>query len=175
MMSMSSPDNKKTGSIPVTLYGMMLALALVLSYLETMIPVPFAVPGVKWGLPNLVTVLLLYTRGPVPALSINLMRILVSGFLFGGLSAILFSLSGALLSFAGMLLLKQLPCFSAAGVSCAGGILHNIGQTACAAWIVKTYSVWYFVPPLLIAGAITGFLLGIISLRLLPLMKRFLH
>ena len=151
---------------------MLLALALVLSYVEALVPVPFPVPGIKLGLPNLMTVLLLYTYGWKEALLVNLLRILLNGFLFGGMSAILFSLAGALFSFAVMLILKRTNRFGVQGVSAAGGTAHNIGQILVAAWMVKTAGVLSLVAPLLVAGVLTGLAIGAAASVLLPYMKR---
>lgn len=152
---------------------MMLALALVLSYVEALVPVPFPVPGIKLGLPNLMTVLLLYTYGWREAAAVNLLRVVLNGFLFGGMSAILFSLAGAVLSFAVMLVLKRSDRFGIPGVSAAGGVAHNIGQIAVAALTVKTAGVVAFVAPLLVAGVLTGAAIGACAGVLLPYMKRF--
>ena len=158
----------------VTTLGMMLALALVLAYIEAIVPMPFGVPGMKLGLPNLMTVLLLYTYGWKEAILVNLLRIFLSGFMFGGMSAILFSLAGALVSFLVMLLLKKTDRFGAAGVSAAGGVAHNVGQMGVAAMMVKTAGVLYFAAPLLIAGCLTGAAIGAAATALLPYLKRII-
>lgn len=152
--------------------GLMLALALILSYIESLIPLPFGGPGMKLGLSNLMTVVLLYLYGAREALSVNLLRILLSGLLFGGFSAILFSLAGAIVSFAVMVALKGSRRFGIPGVSAAGGVAHNAGQMLVAAWTVKTYGVLYLIPPLVIAGCITGFAIGIAAMRLFPVIRR---
>ena len=146
--------------------GLLLALALIFAYVETLIPVPFGVPGMKLGLPNLMTVLLLYRYGAKEALCVNLLRIVLSGFLFGGFQSILFSLSGALFSFAGMVLLDM------AGVSLAGGVLHNLGQLLTAAFVVKTAGILYYAPALAVSGCVTGLAIGALAKRLLPLIKK---
>ena len=148
-------------------YGVLLAFALVLSYVESLIPFFFGVPGMKLGLPNLVVVLLLFAGnskgGARSGALINLLRIVLAGFLFGSMFGILFSLAGAFVSFAGMLLIKSTGKFSILGVSVAGGVLHNIGQLLVAAFIVKTAGILYDAPFLVIAGALTGALNGIIA------------
>lgn len=145
----------------------MTALALILSYVETLIPVNFGIPGAKLGLANLVTVLILFRQGWRDAFLLAVARILLSGFIFGSLSAILYSLAGGILSLAGMTALKKTDAFSVAGVSVAGGVLHNIGQLLTAMFAVQTYQVGYYLPFLLLAGAATGFLTGIISREVL--------
>lgn len=143
--------------------GMYLALALICSYVESLIPFYFGVPGVKLGLTNIVVVLLLYTIGAKEAFGISLMRILLAGFLFGNPFSILYSLSGGILSFLVMYLLKKTEKLKVITVSVAGGLMHNMGQLLVAALVVENYHVLYYLPVLLIAGFVTGFLIGILS------------
>ena len=112
---------------------MLLAFALILGYVEALIPLPFGVPGMKLGLPNLAVLITMYRFGNKEALTVNVARVFLGGFLFGNLSAVLYSLSGALVSFLVMLAIKRLPCFSITGVSVAGGTAHNCAQHACGA------------------------------------------
>lgn len=142
---------------------MYLALALICSYVESLIPFYFGVPGVKLGLTNIVVVLLLYTIGAKEAFGISVMRILLAGFLFGNPFSILYSLSGGLLSFLVMYLLKKTEKLKVITVSVAGGLMHNMGQLLVAALVVENYHVLYYLPVLLIAGFVTGFLIGILS------------
>ena len=140
------------------------AFAIILSYVEVLIPINFGIPGMKLGLANLLIVLSLYYLGTKEALMINVVRIIIIGFLFGNLFSILFSLSGGVLSFLFMYLLKKMKIFGIISVSAIGGISHNIGQLIIAAFVVSTYSILYYVPVLIIAGLITGVLIGIIAL-----------
>lgn len=142
------------------LIGILTALALVLSYVELLLPVFFFIPGAKLGLANLVTVLLLYQYDAGTAAGVSFFRVLAAGFLFGSLSGILYSLSGAVLSLAVMALLKRKGRFSVRGVSTAGGIAHNIGQLFTATAVLESPAVLYYLPFLLAAGAATGFLNG---------------
>lgn len=151
--------------------GMMLAFALILGYAESLLPFSFGIPGIKLGLPNLAVVLLLYRSGVRRAFWIDLLRILLNGFLFGNLYGILYSLAGGLLSFLVMVAAKETGRFrfglSVTGVSIAGGVFHNAGQIAVAAFVVETAGLYYYLPPLLAAGAGTGFLIGLVSERIL--------
>lgn len=151
--------------------GFFLAMALILSYVESLIPFSFGIPGIKLGLPNLVVVLLLYRRGAKEAVTVNFLRIILSGFLFSNLYAILYALAGAALSFGAMLLAKRARCFSVAGVSVAGGVFHNIGQIIVAMLVVETVYVGYYLPFLIIAGTVTGAVLGIADLKLMPYLR----
>ena len=152
--------------------GMFLAAALILGYVESLIPFSFGIPGIKLGLANLAVLLALYRIGTKEAFLIDVLRIVLSGFLFGSLYSILYSMAGGVLSFLAMLLLKKATRSSVLFVSMAGGISHNIGQLAVAALVVETKGLFYYLPPLLAAGAATGLLLGVIAERILR--RRFL-
>lgn len=166
--------------------GFMLALALILSYVESMIPFSFGIPGIKLGLPNLIVLLLMYGemdsgqerralflhQGEREALLVNGMRIVLSGFLFSNLYAILYALAGAALSFIAMLLGKRAGCFSMVGVSVLGGVFHNIGQIMVAMVVVETFAVAYYIPFLIVAGIVTGAVLGFLGMQLTPYLRR---
>lgn len=143
--------------------GLFLALALICSYVESLIPFYFGVPGVKLGLTNIVVVMALYCIGAKEAFLISVLRILLAGFLFGNMFGILYSLAGGLLSFGIMLLLKKTGKFRIISVSVAGGVSHNMGQLVVAALVVENYHIFYYGTVLIIAGIITGFIIGIIS------------
>lgn len=157
--------------------GFLLALALILSYMESLIPFSFGVPGIKLGLPNLIVVLLLYRDktlcgGVREALLVNGLRIILSGFLFGNLYAILYGLAGAAFSFGVMLLARRCRYLSMVGVSVLGGVFHNVGQVIVAVFVVETFAVVYYLPILIVAGVITGAVLGILGMELLPYLER---
>lgn len=168
--------------------GLFLALALILAYVETLIPFSFGIPGIKLGLPNLVVVLLLYSGDTMPigtgqngtgvsnvrdALTVNILRILLSGFLFSNLYAILYSLAGAAFSFIAMLFGRRMRCFSVVGVSVLGGVFHNIGQIIVAMFVVETVYLGYYMPVLIAMGTLTGAVLGIAAMELIPYLARF--
>lgn len=150
------------------LLGFLLALSMILSYIESILPLSIGIPGIKLGLPNLTVVILLYLYGAKEALAVNLCRIVLSGFLFGNLFAVLYAVAGALCSFVFMLILKKTGIFSIAGVSIGGGVFHNIGQLFVALFVVETYAPVFYLPALLIAGAVTGFLIGLVGMRIMP-------
>ena len=139
-----------------------LSLALVLSYVESVLPFHSGIPGAKLGLPNLVTVILLYAGMPAGAFLVAVMRILLSGFLFGNLFAILYSAAGFLLSFAAMILLKKSGLFGMTGVSVAGGVTHNIGQILVAVFLTNA-SVISYLPFLVAAGTAAGIVIGLLG------------
>lgn len=168
----SKPFWKKTAFL-----GVFLALAMICSYIEMLIPFNFGIPGVKLGLTNIVVVLMLYTIGTREAIMVSVLRILLMGILFGNVMSIVYSLAGGILSFLVMAILKktgQLGCIS---VSVAGGISHNIGQILAAAVVVTSFSILYYLPVLLIAGVVTGLLIGILAqeliVRLKPVLQKY--
>ena len=144
-------------------FGVFTALALIFSYVETLIPIQFGIPGAKLGLANLVIVIVLYKTDWKEALLLSVVRIVLSGFIFGNLFSIIYSLAGGILSLAVMAAIRKDKGFSVIGVSMAGGVCHNIGQLIVAMIVVQTYQVGYYLPVLLIAGLATGMLIGVIS------------
>ena len=165
--------------------GFLLALSLILSYVENLIPLSFGIPGIKLGLPNLIVLLLLYetpdggqkkslhlAKGAREALLVNSLRIVLSGFLFSNLYAILYALAGAAFSFLAMLLGRRTKRFSMVGVSILGGVFHNIGQILVAMLVVETFAVAYYAPFLIVAGTVTGALLGFVGIQILPYLRR---
>ena len=116
--------------------GVFLALAMICSYIEMLIPFDFGIPGVKLGLTNIVVVLMLYSIGTKEAFCVSVIRIFLVGILFGNLIGILYSLGGGILSFLVMALLKKGNHLGCISVSVAGGIAHNIGQILIAALVV---------------------------------------
>ena len=136
-------------------------MALICSYVESLIPFYFGVPGVKLGLANLVVVLLLYAMGAKEALTVSVLRIVLAGFLFGNMFSIWYSLAGGLLSFFVMWLLKKCGKFGVLPISVSGGIFHTVGQLIVAAIVVENYNVFYYMPILLVAGLVTGALIGV--------------
>ena len=152
--------------------GLLIALAMVFSYVEVLIPFNFGIPGIKLGLANLIVVVGFYSMKTTDVIAVSLVRIFLSGLLFGNLMSILYSLSGGILSIIVMLLLKRLHKFSIVGVSIAGGVFHNIGQIIVAMLILENFAVAVYLPPLLIAGTITGMLIGILAMRMIPVLKK---
>lgn len=140
--------------------GILTAAAFILSYLEAILPFSLGIPGVKLGLSHLVTVFALYRLPIWETVSITLVRVLLSALLFGSVASLAYSLTGAILSLTVMLLLRRLPKFSPTGVSIAGGISHNIGQLACAALLMNTARLVWYLPVLLVAGCISGAVIG---------------
>ena len=155
---MKKMTTKKTAPL-----GVYIALAMILSYVESLIPFSFGIPGIKLGLTNVVTVIMMYTYGIPGALGVAVLRAVLSGFMFGNAFSIIYSVAGCVLSFIFMYILKKTNHFAIISVSAAGGVMHNVGQLIVAANVVKTYSVIYYAPVLIIAGVFTGIIIGIVS------------
>ena len=115
--------------------GMLVALAFVFSYIETLIPVNLGIPGAKLGLANLVVMVALYTLGAKEAFALSMVRILLTGFTFSSAAAMLYSFAGGILSYIVMVLAKKTGRLSVTGVSVLGGIFHNVGQILVAMWV----------------------------------------
>lgn len=158
--------NKKIANM-----AMLVVLAMIFSYVESLIPINFGVPGMKLGIANLVTVTGIYFLALPEILLVVVMRVLLIGFMFGNGMSIIYSLAGGILSVLVMTLLKKTKGFSEVGVSIAGGIAHNIGQLIVAAIVVENMKLVYYLPALLIAGTITGCLIGMLSKKMLPVVK----
>jgi heptaprenyl diphosphate synthase len=158
-------ENKKekSKSEKIAQRGMLIAVAFVLSWLESQLPVFVAVPGVKIGLTNLVVLVALYHLGTRDAVVLNVLRILLVGLTFGNLFSLLYSLAGGILSAAAMIFLKKTGKFSMTGVSVAGGIAHNVGQILVAMVVLESSGVLYYLGVLWISGMVAGIIVGILG------------
>lgn len=162
-------ENKRTrgtqerASRNAAYYGLLVALAFIFSYIESLFPIYLGAPGVKLGLANLVSVVGLYTIGLAGTAAVSLTRIILTGLTFGNGFSIVYSLAGGALSLAVMAFCKKKGWFSAIGVSILGGAAHNIGQLVVAALVVESASVFAYFPVLLIAGTAAGACIGVLG------------
>ncbi|MBP3700319.1 MAG: Gx transporter family protein [Lachnospiraceae bacterium] len=159
----------------MTVFGLLIALAFVLSYLESLIPlatVGFFVPGMKIGLANIVVMVALYTLGYKDALILSVVRVILVGFTFGNTVSMMYSLAGSIFSFCVMALLKKSNLFSMIPVSIAGGIFHNVGQVTIAMLILEETRVWAYMPVLFVSGVITGVVIGLLGGEVATRIKR---
>ena len=159
-------------SSKVAQYGLFAALAILMGYVEMLIPLPLLVPGMKLGLANVIIVIVLYYIDTKSAFFISLVRVLMSGLLFQGFAGLLYSLAGALLSLAVMALLKKTGKVSITGVSVMGGVFHNVGQIIVAAAVVENIKMAYYLPFLLVTGVVTGFVIGAVARLALGYLQR---
>ena len=152
----------------------MTALAMIFGYVEHLIPLPFGIYGMKLGLPNLVIVIMLFSMKRSTAFGINMLRIVLCSILFGTFTSFWYSLVGGILSFTVMVILKATNKFSTVGISLCGGITHNIGQILVAIILMQEFKIVFYLPILLITGAITGAILGFIAIPILktPIFKK---
>lgn len=147
--------------------GLFLAFAMILSYVEFLIPFSFGIPGVKLGLANAAILLSLYLLGWRSAFLISLSRIFLSALLFGNVLSLSFALTGGILSLLVMAVLYSLKKFHAVSISAAGGMAHNFGQLLAACLLIRSLKLIYYLPILLISGFLTGLLIGIICQEIL--------
>ena len=155
---MAGTKNRK-----LALYGLLTALALILSYVEAQLPAFFAVPGMKLGLTNIVVLLALYCMGAESALSVNFVRIVLVSILFGNGVSFWYSLAGGLLSGVVMIALKKCGRLSLLAVSTAGGIAHNVGQILAAVVLLRTAALGWYLLVLWFTGLVSGVVIGMLS------------
>ena len=158
----------------VSLYGILVSLAFIASYIEVLIPFNFHIPGMKLGLANIAVLIALYTGGTKAGITVSIIRIILVGLTFGNPYSAIYGLSGGVLSLAVMIALKKTDFFGVMGVSMAGGVAHNIGQLLCAMILLKLPAVFTYLSYLILVGTVTGALIGIIDeevLKRLPVRK----
>lgn len=156
-------QDKRTYVIAVS--GVCLALALALSYLEYLIPLNLLIPlpYVKLGLANAVVLYLMYRHTSAQAFTVSILRVCLSALLFSSVTGFLFSLLGALLSFAAARLMMPLyGRVSFVGISMVSAACHNIGQIIAACLMFASFGPVMYLPVLLIASTFTGAITGLI-------------
>lgn len=158
---------KKTDTKKLVLLSITTAVALVLSFIESQIPALVAIPGVKIGLANIAVIFALYRFGVKEAVVISFVRIIAVSMMFGNFSTFIYSVGGAALSMAVMVLLKKLTPFSEVAVSVAGGVCHNIGQVAVAIFMLELTAIVYYLPFLILSGTIAGIAIGVAAALLI--------
>ena len=169
MKKIEKIDTKK-----ITTLALLVSVAMILSYIESLIPPLVAVPGVKLGLSNIATVFALYTLGAPAAVTVSLVRVALSALLFGNFVSLIYSLSGAALALAFMLLLRRIALFSSVGVSIAGGVAHNAGQIIAACIVMENGAISLYLPPLIISGTIAGIAVGVAAGILVKKTEKYL-
>lgn len=164
-------DSKAYRLVILSLY---VAMALILSYIESLIPLPLPIPGAKIGLPNIITLVSLLTLGWPLTLLVVIARIFLSGFMFGGGFSIVYSLGGGLLSLLVMSLLLHFfkDKISIILISVFGAISHNLGQVIVAAIVVQTTSLLLYFLFLMLLAIPTGLFIGITARELMRLLSK---
>ena len=159
---MKSHNREKFMQSDIALYGMFISVGLVLSYIESIIPITIPIPGVKLGLANVLVLWVLYAMDTKSAIIINILRVLLCGFLFGNMYSIIFGLCGAALSLLVMIVLRKVKIFTVVGVSIAGAVAHNTAQILVAMAVLQNARLVYYYPALLISAVVTGVVVGIL-------------
>ena len=170
MRNFSSLYIRKIASV-----GMLTALAMVLGFVETLIPINLGIPGMKIGLANLIVIIAFYLFDIKTGVIVSLLRIVLIAMTFGNVSMMIYSISGATLSLLCMIIAKQIKAFSMVGRSIIGVIMHNVGQIICAAVVVRTNGVFTYLPVLLIAGVVSGMLIGIAASLVIVRVKPYIR
>ncbi len=150
--------NKKLAFLSVSV-----ALAMILSFVESQVPPLSTVPGVKIGLSNIVTVFMLYRLGWREACAVSAIRVGLSALLFGSFVSLMYSAFGALLSLAVMIPAKKYLPFSAIGTSVLGAVFHNAGQILAAVILMGNAAIVYYIIPLTVSGTLAGIAVGILG------------
>ena len=146
----------------VAVLGLCTSLALILAYVEVLIPPLFSsIPGIKLGLPNIVIIFVLYNFGVIDAATVSFIRVAAVSMLFGNPMTFAYSFAGALLSITIMAILKRTNLLSTIGVSVAGGVFHNVGQILMAMLLLGTAELGYYLIILAITGTISGIFIGL--------------
>ena len=149
----------------ITITGILTALAIGLAFVERLIPLNFGIPGIKPGLANIVTVTALFILGPLYALAVQVLRVILSSLLFGSPASLIYSMTGGLLSVLVMIALVKLrkPVFSLVAISVTGAVFHNIGQILAASLVVMNLNLAFYLPVLMLSGVAAGLFVGFVS------------
>ena len=159
--------NKKAGGNinvkEIAMCGLFIAVALIFSYVESILPLPMPVPGFKLGFANIAVIAVLYMYGVRDAFFVNIIRIVLAAVLFGhgNVQQFFFSLAGGMASLGVMALLKRFDKFSVIGVSAVGGVVHNIAQVIIAILILSSVAIGYLLPVFIVIGVVTGVICGV--------------
>lgn len=145
----------------VALCGLLVALMLVLGFVESLLPVAAGIPGIKLGLSNGVLIFAVYMLGIPTAFVLMALKVVLSGLLFGGVSAMMYAFAGGLLSMLVMSLLSRVKGVHPVVVSMAGGLSHNVGQVALAMVMLGTPKLMYYMAVLMAVGLATGAVTGV--------------
>ena len=156
-------EKKTTDVKMIAACALFTAIAMIFSYIESFLPIPFPVPGFRLGFANIAILAVLYLYGIKEAFIINIIRIILSSLLFGNINSFFFSIAGGMTSLAVMALLKKTGRLSVITVSAIGGVIHNIVQVMIAVWVLGSPAVAYLIPVFIIIGIVTGIVCGIVA------------
>ena len=157
-------------SAKITYIAVLSALAVVFGYIESLFPLPIAIPGIKLGISNIVILFALMKMNKSDAFFILIIKVLVCSLLFSGINSLFYSFSGGIMSFLAMILALKLG-LSIIGASMAGGVFHNLGQILMASVILGSFSAFYYLPVLLLSGLIVGGIVGLLCKTVISRLK----
>lgn len=163
-------NNKKIAYI-----SLLISLALICSYVESIIPFNVGIPGIKIGLANIVSVIAIYLFDPFVGVIVVIVRVLLAGFLFGNLYGIIYSMAGGVSSIVLMILLKKTERFSVLGVSIAGGVMHNLAQLVVAILVVNQIRMSFYGPVLIVSGVIMGAIISFLSGQIIKRVETYVR
>ncbi|MEA4827458.1 MAG: Gx transporter family protein [Clostridium sp.] len=157
-------------------YGFLLALSVILSYVEYLVEIPILFPGAKLGLANAVGLIVLYYFGIKYFSIFGILRVLLSAILWTGFGINFFiSISGTLLATIMTILVAKYTKASIYGISISGAILHGLGQVIMVAILYQTWYMLTYVVFLIISGIITGYLMALIVSNLICRMPKIIN
>lgn len=155
----------------VSVIGLFTAMALLLSYIENLLPFRTGIPGIKLGIANLIIVIAFYFLPSGEVLSISLLRVFFLSVFSGSPFTAVFSFTGAIASFFAMYISYRRNSFSPVGISILGGVTHNLAQLLISALLLNTPAFLWYSPVLLISGIITGLINGLITIKIIHTVK----
>ena len=155
----------------IALCGLLIAMMLVLGFIESRIPINAGIPGIKLGLSNGVLIFAVYMLDIPTAWLLMVLKVTLSGLLFGGFNTIMYALAGGVLSMLAMTVLSKVKGMHPITVSMAGGVMHNMGQVALAMLLLHTSQLLYYMAVLIIVGLICGALTGIVASSVMKHLK----
>ena len=149
----------------LALSALFVSIMLILGYIESMIGIGY--PGIKLGLSNSVLLLAIYWLGVPTAFMLMAAKVLLSGLMFAGVSAMMYSFAGGILSMLSMALISKIKGVSPVSVGAVGGAMHNVGQVGLAILIVKTTGLLTYMAILMVIGIVMGVITGLLTVMLM--------
>lgn len=155
--------------------SIMIGLSLVLSYVDSLIPIVVTIPDIKLGLANIATIYVLYRLGIKEAIIVSILRVFLSALLFGTIVTLSYSIVGATLSLVIMIVFKRISSLHMITISILGAVMHNMGQIGVAMFIMSTKEIIYYLPILVITGVISGIGVGLLAILVLKYTQNIFH
>lgn len=154
--------------------SLLVAAALALSIVESMLPIPILVPGAKLGLTNIIGLITIVLFGFKEAMIVAILRSITFAVATGSISSLFYSLSGAILSTIVMYLVYKFLSnyFSLIGVSITGAISHNVAQLGVASIIMESIKIFYYLPVMVLISLFTGYFVGLASIYISNNLKK---